>query len=234
MIFGNLELEAIVQVNDKTRLNAAKSFISKDEAAITLVEIDPDGSGYITVSGVGLTFKDWFIDWQYSTSGTKTVSLRITTNGAPVVFTKTISVLTAAQDLLWSSDQDLARHEQDILKWVTNGRNSFLDIHRKVQGLILDWLDSIRMHKEDGSRLEKEDILVTTDVNLISTYWALSVIFQNLSNKPDDTFAVKSKLYEKLKEAVKARGRIQVDLNDNGEIDSDEGQDLVSMRLIKR
>ena len=58
-IFPHIELEDIVQVNDRTRLSAIKSFVSKDEAAVTLVEIEPEsGSGFIDVTGAKQA--DWF------------------------------------------------------------------------------------------------------------------------------------------------------------------------------
>ena len=38
-IFGVIESDPVVQTNDKVRLKAMRSFISKDEAEITLVEI---------------------------------------------------------------------------------------------------------------------------------------------------------------------------------------------------
>ena len=56
-IFPNAELEEVVQVDDKTRLDARKSFVSKDEADVTLIEVEPEaGSGFIDVTGS--SFKD--------------------------------------------------------------------------------------------------------------------------------------------------------------------------------
>jgi len=46
MIFPNLELEAIVQLGDRTRLSALKSFVTQNEAAISLVQINT-GTGLI-------------------------------------------------------------------------------------------------------------------------------------------------------------------------------------------
>jgi hypothetical protein len=76
-IFGVLESDPIVQVSDKIRLKADRSFVSKDEAAITLVEIEPvAGNGFIDVTGSSSS--DWYLDWSYSTDGTAVTSLRIT------------------------------------------------------------------------------------------------------------------------------------------------------------
>ncbi len=83
-IFPNLKLEDIVQINDKTRLDASKSFTA-DEAAVTLVEIEPESAaGFIDITPtVATNSKQYFLDWSYSgTSRTVTVSVRITTDGA--------------------------------------------------------------------------------------------------------------------------------------------------------
>lgn len=235
MIFGYLELEGIVQTNDKTRLSAVKSYSSKDEADITLVRIKPDStSSFVEVSGVGLSSRDWFLDWQYTTAGTKTVTLEITTDGSPALFTSDIEIVTPEVDYLFSSDKDLISNEPDILKWVPAGRNSFLNVHRAAQGFILDWLDNIRLHKKDGSRLEKEDILVTQDVKQLSTYWVLHLIFAGISNKTDDVFSDKAKTYLGKVSEVKNRGRIQLDLDGNNEITENERVDLRSFTMVRR
>jgi hypothetical protein len=60
MIFPLVESEPIVQVSDKTRLSAVKSFKSNDEPAISLVEIEPEsGSGFINVTGSPINSKNW-------------------------------------------------------------------------------------------------------------------------------------------------------------------------------
>lgn len=234
MIFGYLELESIVQVNDKTRLSAVKSYKTIDESAITKVEIEPEsGAGFIQVSTT-TNNKEYYLDWQYATNGTKTVSLKITTNSSPVTITKDILVVTALEDKLWSSDSDLVLHEPDILKWVPQGRNSFLDVHRKSQSAILEWLDAIRIHRTDGTRLEKQDLLVTQDVKELSIYYTLHFIFAGISNKIDDVFYQKAKSYMDLVDMTKGRGRIQADLNQNAVIDDGEKQDLKSFRMIRR
>lgn len=233
-IFGILELEDAVQAGDKTRLSGIKSFVSKDNAAITLVRIEPHtGDGFIQVSGTGIANKDWFVDWVYATAGSKTVTIEITA-GSVETFSKTISVITEATDGLWSKDSDLLKYESDILKWVPEGKSSFTNVHRQAQELILDWLDSIRIWKDDGARLEKGDMLVTSDVKQLSVYWTLALIFQNLSNKPDDVFFQKSKKYLSLVKNSKARGRIQADLNDNDVLDEGDGSDMTSFRIFRR
>jgi len=237
-IFPLVETEPLVQANDKTRLSAVKSFISKDEAAITLVEIEPEaGNGYIDVSGLPILAKNWFLDWSYATAGAKVVSLRITTDGAPVVFTKTLTIISAADDKLWSADSDLQILEPDIMSWVRQGRASFLDYHRTAQKRILEWFDNIKVWNKDGQPFTKNDITIAIadeDLKRISIYWTLELIFGGLSNKPDDVFAAKESSYRKSRKELQAdRSRIRVDYNLDGTIENTEQYQMRSIRLTR-
>lgn len=237
-IFPLIETEPIIQVNDKTRITAVKSFISKDEAAITLVEIEPEaGNGYVDVTGSPILSKNWYLDWAYATAGTKTISLRITTDGAPVLFTKTLTVISAADDKLWSADSDLQILEPDIMSWVRQGRASYLDFHRTAQKRILEWFDNIKVWNKDGQPFTKNDITIAIadeDLKRISIYWTLELIFNGLSNKPDDVFASKELAYRKSRKELQAdRSRIRVDYNLNGTIENTEQYMMRSIRLTR-
>lgn len=233
-IFGNIELESMVQVNDKTRINCSKSFVSKDNASVTLVRIKPESTGsFITVSGSPVLAKDFILDWEYATSGTKTVTLEITA-GVLQTFTKTIEVVSASSDSLYSSDSDLTAIEPDILKWIPSGRNSFLNVHRAAQGLILDWLDSIRVWRNDGTKLTKADLKLTDDLKQLSIYTTLELIFMGISNKVDDVFLAKAREYRAKSLDVKNRGRIQADFNGNGTLEKEDAYDMKSFRIYRR
>ena len=222
-IFGNLRLEPTVQLDDKTRLDASSSFVSKDEAAITLVEIEPfSGSGFIDVTGT--SSRDWYLDWEYTggVTRTETVSLRITTDGAPITVTTDIDVTNAADDLLFSQDSDLIRHEPDIMSWVVEGRNSYLDIHRRAQSLIIDHFDIQGWRKRDGSKVEKTDLADIQEVKEWSTFAVLKIIMEGRSNSTDDIFHEKALIYDSKMVAKRERVFIGYDFNNNGEIDPNE------------
>ena len=172
MIFPVLELEAFLQADDKTRLDARKTHITPDEAAITLIEIEPEsGSGFLDVTSLS------YLDWQYSgASRTVTVSVRVTTDGLPETFSKDIEILTATDDKLFSTDAEMVRHEPQILDWVREGRNSFLDVHRTSQDRILTWLDEHRIWDTNGDRLTKDAIVDIQEVNDWSKYLTLQLI----------------------------------------------------------
>lgn len=199
-IFGKLKVEPIVQVNDLTRINATDSVVSKGEAAITLVEIDPgDGTGFVDVTPAPATkSSEYYLDWEYSTDAGSpyTVQVRITTDGAPQSFSESITVLSEADDNLWSNDNDLKLHEPDIDKWIINGRNTFKDIHRRAQTLILDHLDREGWRTMDGSKITKAEILDTSEVKEWATYWALSLIYSGRSNAINDVFEQNANQYK--------------------------------------
>lgn len=211
-IFGNLHLEEKVQENEKTRIDCTKSFVS-DEAAISLVRIKPeDGGSFVTVTS------DKYLDWAYETAGTKTATLEITTDGAAHTFTKTIEVVTAATDSLWSSDADLVQHEPDIMNYVPEGKNSFLNIHRLAQKRILAWLDEKRIWDNDGNRLTSADV-DGSDMEEWSKYLALAYINEGLSNALDDIFFEKANRYRSLAEKAASRAVLRLDLDNDGTTD---------------
>lgn len=214
-IFGNLQLEEVVQVNDKTRIDATTSFVSADEAAITLLEIEPEAAaGYIDVTN------EQYLDWQYATDGDKTISLRITTDGAPETITATLSVLSAADDYLFSSDEELLPYEPHILRWVRDGRNSFLDVHRAAQDRIVKWLDEHKIWDINGNRLTKAAIVDIEEVNDWSKFMVLKFIFEGISNATDDIFHEKALRYQKMMLTAQERAALRLDRNNDGEVDT--------------
>lgn len=227
-IFPNLELEATVQVNDKTRLNGNKTFISPDEEAITLVEIEPVTSGgFIDVTS------SKYLDWSYSTDGTVTVTVRVTTDGAPVTFSKTIEVVTEVDDKLFSTDAELVPHEPNILSFVRSGRNSFLDIHRMAQDRILTYLDEKRIWDTEGNRLTKAAITDLEEVNDWSKFLTLRLIFEGISNSVGDIFDQKAEKYKVMEHVARNRATLRLDLD--GDTDTDDSKvDIYSQRLVRR
>jgi len=228
MIFPVLELEEVVQVNDKTRLDARKTFITPDEAAITLVEIEPHtGDGFIDVTNL------LYLDWQFSTDGVKTVSVRVTTDGSPSLYTKTVSVLDADDDKLFSKDSDIMPYEPNILQWVKEGRSSFNDVHRAAQDRILGWLDENKVWDTSGNRLTKDAITDLNEVNDWSKFMVLRLIFEGLSNATDDIFREKSLRYKELE--VQSRNRAVFRLNRTGEAGGETIKtDMRSVGLFRR
>lgn len=228
MIFPVLELEKTVQVNDRTRLDARKVYLTPDEAAITLVEIQPSASDVF----YDVTSKK-YLDWQYSTDGTAAVVVRVTTDGSPTTFSKNIEVQSEVDDKLFSSDSELLPYEPSILQWTREGRNSFLDVHRASQERILKYLDENRFWDEDGKPLTKEDVIDIEEFKDWSKFMTLRLIFEGLSNATDDIFHQKALRYRKMELEARDRAKMRVDLNNDGTVDDDEWHDFRSIELSK-
>lgn len=233
MIFATLKTESTLQVLDKTRLDGTQTFVSKGSPAIQTVEIEPEsGDGFFDVTGTKSS--DWFLDWAYQTSGAKVVTLRVFDGVDTVTQSTTINVVTAVQDGLWSNDQDLIANEYDILKWLPAGKSSWNHLHRKSQEFILDWLNSIRVWKNDGSKLTKSDLPDTEDLRQLSKYWTLETIFGQLSNRTDDIFNQKMIQYREMRVGKQNTNWLAIDQDGNGEVEQVEKKDLRTTRLIRR
>lgn len=228
MIFPVLELEQKLQVDDKTRLDARKSFTSPDEAAITLVEIEPAaGSGFVDVTS------SRYLDWQYSTDGVAVVTVRITTDGSPVTSSKNLTVLSVADDKLFSSDSELLPYEPDILNYVRAGRNSFLDVHRASQQRILKILEENGFFLSDDTRITLDEILDIEEFRDWSKFMTLRLVFEGLSNATDDIFHQKALRYSNLEAEARDRARIKVDLDGDGNAEAEEDISFRTVELLK-
>lgn len=232
-IFANIKTEDIIQVNDKTRLKASGSFISKDEAAVTLVEIQPEA----TESFIPVTDADsdnWFLDWAYQgVTRVVTVSVRLTTDGVPVTTSKTMSVVTEADDGLWSTDEMLTAKESEILNFVPVGRNSFINVHREAQKQILNWFDENGYTDQDGNKFTKASFVDVSEVRDWSQALTLSLIYADISDKLDDVFMSKSKTYKSEAKGHTNRSIIRVDLDGDATIDLGEAVRVQTIGMVR-
>lgn len=230
--FIQVQCPAQAQVGDKVRISLSESFLTQDEAAVTLVEIEPDtGVGFVDVTNVDQT--RWYLDWAYDSANTKTVTARVTTD---TVYTKTqsIEVLTFAADSLFSSDQDLKSYEPDILKWLPIEYSNWNHIHRECQRNILNHLDELRIYKPDGSKFQASDILHKSEVRRLSAYMALRMIFSGLSNQVDDIFNDKRLQYKELEKMARNRNYLTLDLDGDGIEDGNEKIDKRTFTMVRR
>lgn len=232
-IFPHLELEASVQTDDRTRLSAIKSYASKDGPAIVKVEIQPEASeAFVEVTGTKAA--DWFTDWQYTSGGVKVVVVKINGATTPVLFTSSLTVITEVDDALFAEDSDLTQEEPDILKYVKPGRNSFKDVHREVQRLIIDEFDRKGYIFSDGTKVTKAAVTDVSEVRQWAKYWALAMIYNGNSNILDDINAQKSKYYMSKALEVVDRTITRLDLNKDGTADIQEGVKFSTSLLSRR
>lgn len=99
-IFSILDFEPEIQVNDKTRLNAGKSFASKAVHEINTLTIKPE----LSESAVDIYAADpsnWFLDWSYANTsidvGADNDDLIFSEGGADIVTTLTAGTYTLSQ-----------------------------------------------------------------------------------------------------------------------------------------
>ena len=228
MIFPVIKTESVVQVNDKTRIDAKSTYTSPDEAAITLFEIEPEASaGFFNVTS------SLYLDWQYSTDGDKTITLRVTTDGSPESVTQTISVKSVADDKLFSTDSELLPYEPDILNYVTAGRSSFLDVHRASQQRIIKKMEENGFFLQDGGNITLDQLLDIEEFRDWSRFMTLRLIFEGRSNATDDIFHAKALRYRNLEAEASDRARIKVDLDGDGVQESEEEISFRSVELLK-
>ena len=99
-IFSILDFEPEVQLNDKTRLSAVKSFASKAVHEITSLTIKPESSGS-AIDVYGAQSSDWFLDWAYSNTsidvGSENDDLIFHEGGANISTTLTAGTYTLSQ-----------------------------------------------------------------------------------------------------------------------------------------
>jgi len=232
MIFPSLELESLVQVDDKTRLSAKKTFVSKGDTAPTTVEVEPEaGSGFIDVFGT--SYKDWYLDWSYATDGDKVVSVRVSNGIDTETITKTITVISAADDALFSNDQDLTAKESEILNWVPDGRNSFLNVHRKAQTYILKWLNDQGYTAFDGTPIVKSMVISLDQIREWSAVLTLKLIYEDLKNSSGDHFEDKATVYKDYELEFRSIDKLKLDFNLDGEQGDFEFQSLVVRDLVR-
>jgi hypothetical protein len=239
MIFPVCEIESTILQNEKVRISAIDSYVTKDEPAITKVEIQPyAAAGFVTVTGS--TSKDWYYDYAYSTTGDKVISVKITTTASPTpvvtTITKTVTVVSDATAALFSTDSDLKIIESDIMKWLPTGRFTYNNIHFRVQENILTDIKKNRILNSDGTDILKTQILDVKEVREWAAYSALAMIFNSISNAVDDVFSKKSFRYYEMAQRSQnlALNMLSLDLNKDSAITIDERLDLRSVGMVRR
>jgi hypothetical protein len=232
MIFINCITEELVQVNDKTRIDVSRSFVSG--SGITDIEIKPeDAEDFISV--YNLDQDKWFLDWSYSTDGVKTISVRATDGTSTIVQTFSLPIISESDDNLYSNDSQMFTLESELKRYIPPGRNSFKNVHREAQSRILSYLDRKRIWNDNGDPYTKTQLNLHNDLQKWSLYEAILIIYSDLFVSVGDKFAEKINEYKSLRNIERDRGSLRIDKDNSGIIDQgSEFQELKTFRLIKR
>ncbi len=221
MIFPNLHIEKVLQVDDRTRINARKSYCTVDNGGVTQVYIRPEASAdYIEVGkdrDDSFDIEQSYLDFQYSSEGPKIVSLRvITDDNTEAIIEKTIDVITSETDALFSDDDNLFEYESDIYRYLRAGRNSFLDKHRTARDEIVRTLDEMGVRNVDYDKIGNDAIIDRVALVSWSAYYTLSLIFEENINQTEDICIDKAKKYASLSNKAQASAVLRVDVDGDG------------------
>ena len=209
-IFGVIKSDDQVFTGDKLRIDVSGSFLAPD---LTFATISHEISVDAGVTWYNISAKK-NIDWLFTTAGTKTISVRIsTTEPASQVFTKDVTVLNLATANLFSTDSDLYIHEPEIDQYRPKRWSSWNLVHLMAQTWIVDFLDEKGIFAEDGSKYTAADIMDKQQVKQLSTYKTLQFIFEGNSNVGGDLFSIKAAEYDKLANAKASRSQLSLDFN---------------------
>jgi len=209
-IFGVIKSDDKVFTGDKLRIDVSGSFIAPD---LTFATVSHEISVDAGVTWYNVTAEK-YVDWIFTTAGTKTISLRLTTTlPSTQTFTKDITVLNLATQNLFSSDFDLYAHEPEIDTYLPKKWSSWNVVHLRAQDWIIDMLDEKGIFAEDGSKYAVADILDKQQVKQLSTYKTLQFIFEGNSNVVGDLYSIKAAKYEQLSNTKSSRSQLALDYN---------------------
>lgn len=222
MIFPVLELDKKIQAGEVLRISAVKSFLTVGEGAVTAVKIKPGAAESFYTIGATTEVMTWFLDWAFDVAGTYDVTLRIETASNFKEVTKQIEVITEATDALFSTDVDLLGYQHDIMKYLADGKSSWNFCHRVAQQEILSYFDEIGLVNEDGTKIGKEQVVDITEVKNLSIFKTLRIIFESMSNAPDDFFIKRAEHWNKYEKQAQLRCVNRLDFNKSGSLDDNE------------
>jgi len=229
-IFGVIKSDDKVFTGDKLRIDVSGSFLAP---ALVFATISHEISVDSGVTWYNITDKK-YVDWIFTTAGTKTISVRIsTTEPASQIFTKDVTVLNLATANLFSLDFDLYAHEPEIDNYRPKKWSSWNIVHLRSQDWIIDALDEKGIFAEDGSKYTVADIMDKQQVKQLSTYKTLQFIFEGNSNVGGDLFSIKAANYEKMANTKLSRSQLSLDYNKDTVSTVSERTNLQTI-LVKR
>jgi len=237
MFFIDIDSESIIQLNDRLRINLKKSSGTNDHSPVSKVEVKPyAASTFVQVSDnmMPLDNTKWFLDWEYDSIGTKVVTAKFTfVDTTTVEKDFSIVCIDEATDKLFSNDDDLKIHENDIKEFLKQGKISFKNFHRRSQALILDELDRKGFRLRDGSKITKDEILDKSEVKEWSTFLTLKLILESVSNAKDDIFRIKAEAYRICEKNSKDKAYLIFDWDKDDAITTADKTFIGSMEMVR-
>lgn len=220
---GALDYEVDVGITDKLTISASGSFSIVQNALWNQL-------GFKVSTGTTLAGGSSYVGKRIRYL-TKKIVASANSGGPSSTATKYVKLYSVDGDNLFSSDSDLVSDEPDILKWLPDGKNSFKNVHRRAQEIILSWLDEKGYTDVFYNKLSIDAIVDSAEVTEWSKYLTLSLIFKGIRNAVDDIFGEKAKDYEVLSAKSRNRLVLRLDLDGDGDIDG-SSQESVRVSTI--
>lgn len=147
-------------------------------------------------------------------------------------------ITVQALNIIFSDDNDLCEFEPALLDacFYQSGQTSHIFKHVASKAYIMSRLRSLGYIKytPDGEEnINEWDVLDIYQLKLASVYYTISQIYFNLSDDPEDQYWSKYKVYESRFEEAFALGRLDIDLDDDGQVDDNEKRPIQSKRWIR-
>lgn len=212
MIFAKVNVDSVAQVDDRIRIDLESAHAHGEEFTEILVSPDTEFEPIIVVSPE-LGKDSYFLDWQYGTPGTKTISVEFKTPSETKVVNKSIKVLTANEERLFSTDEMLLERETTLLNLLPKGRSSFIYAHRLAQREIL------RELAERGINVTAEQVFDIVDVQNWSIFTTLRNIFEANITNVQDVHILKRNTYRDLQTLSMNKAIVRLDMNKDGKPD---------------
>ena len=223
-------LPSKVQASEKFRIDLTRTYVHVKDDGINTLNVTVEGTQYDVLS-------EKYFDYDFSTTGTKTIAISVTTTGQGNPETTkdvTIEVVSASSENLFSDDTQLELHEPDILSYLPHGKGCFKFIHRLAQDKILSELDEKNILDSEGNKLTAADFVDITEVKDWSKFYALMFIYNSLSNSVEDIFNEKYLRYREYMMQSRNRAVIRFDYDGDGTIEDGEATNVNIMKLVRR
>lgn len=237
MLFPKADIDSLVQNLDMFRIDASKSFFTGDEA-LTEINIYPDyGNSPLVFFNVYDELEDAecrVLDWAYNTEGVYTVRIEIKTAAISEVLDYTVESITAELDNLYSKDSQIYALENELKRYLPEGRNSWIYLHRTAQGKILDYLYRNAILNPDNSAITKDQLLAESQLSLWSMYETMLLIYQDIKTSNSIAFNEKIVDYSEARAEARQRYLIEYDSNKDGIIDEEDSAIATKMTFFTR
>ena len=192
---------SVIFVDLPSRTITADQDAMRPEPAPFTVEGQIPVNDPIFIDVTGQREADWYLDWVYQGETRSVVmAVRVTSGTSTEIALKSIQVLAAADDVLFSSDDDLTALEPGLVRYTPDGRASFINVHREARQKILEALSDRGIRTPDKKPLTTAILSDVTEVRTWSRDLTLALIFQGMSNESGDLFQAKAKFYQDLAE----------------------------------